>query len=83
MISLSPSYRRNEQGDRDKALVVIKKVVEMKGGNAAQDVVCLCGRIYKDKFNESNYKDIECRDEAIKWYVCGCTSVIGEIRHNT
>ena len=60
-------HRRNEPGDRDKALVVIKRVAEMKGGNAVQDVVCLCGRIYKDKFNESNYKDTLSRDEAIKW----------------
>lgn len=46
---------------------MIKKVAEMKGGSAIQDVVCLCGRIYKDKFYESNYKDTETRDEAIKW----------------
>ncbi|XP_067945661.1 mitogen-activated protein kinase kinase kinase 15-like isoform X2 [Watersipora subatra] len=60
--------RRNEPGDRDKALVVIKRVAEQMGGRNIQDVVCLCGRIYKDKFNESNYQDIEARDEAIKWY---------------
>ena len=48
-------------------MVVIKKVAEMKGGSSIQDVVCLCGRIYKDKFYESNYTDSESRDEAIKW----------------
>lgn len=59
--------RRNEPGDRDKALKVIKKVVDLKGGGNWQDVVCLCGRIYKDKFTESNYQDLESRDEAVTW----------------
>ena len=29
---------------------------------------CLCGRIYKDKYTETNYEDTESRDQAIHWY---------------
>ncbi|XP_066934989.1 mitogen-activated protein kinase kinase kinase 15-like isoform X2 [Clytia hemisphaerica] len=32
------------------------------------DLLCLAGRIYKDKYYASNFTDDKCRDEAIKWY---------------
>ena len=35
--------------------------------NHAPDFLCLCGRIYKDKFVDSSYKDVESRDKAIEW----------------
>ncbi|ESO93282.1 hypothetical protein LOTGIDRAFT_189920 [Lottia gigantea] len=59
--------RRNNVGDRDKALDVILKAIDMSD-NAVPDMICLCGRIYKDKFVESDYKDNEALDNAIKWY---------------
>lgn len=33
----------------------------------APDMFCLCGRIYKDMFLDSDYKDINSRDHAIEW----------------
>ena len=33
------------------------------------DHLCLAGRIYKDKFIESNYQDQDALVEAIKWYL--------------
>ncbi|XP_077976893.1 mitogen-activated protein kinase kinase kinase 15-like [Glandiceps talaboti] len=59
--------RRNKNGDRQKALAAILVALEMKE-NQVPDVFCLCGRIYKDQFTESNYEDMEARDQAIYWY---------------
>lgn len=35
--------------------------------NQVPDLLCLAGRIYKDKFIETNYVDKEARDQAIHW----------------
>ncbi|KAM6115950.1 LOW QUALITY PROTEIN: mitogen-activated protein kinase kinase kinase 6 [Phoenicopterus ruber ruber] len=59
--------RRNRAGDREKALSVLLPVVE-RGEGAAPDLLCLCGRIYKDMFIGSGLTDTETRDQAFYWY---------------
>ncbi|NXT45912.1 M3K6 kinase, partial [Pluvianellus socialis] len=59
--------RRNRGGDREKALGVLLPVVE-RGEGAAPDLLCLCGRIYKDMFIDSGFTDAEMRDRAFYWY---------------
>lgn len=58
--------RRNRAGDREKALAVLLPVVE-HGEGAAPDLLCLCGRIYKDMFIDSGFTDTEMRDQAFYW----------------
>ncbi|KAL7394286.1 hypothetical protein ABVT39_023678 [Epinephelus coioides] len=59
--------RRNQPGDRAKALEVILPIVE-PGVKVASDVYCLCGRIYKDMFMSSGFTDHSSRDQACYWY---------------
>ncbi|XP_004401571.1 PREDICTED: mitogen-activated protein kinase kinase kinase 15 [Odobenus rosmarus divergens] len=59
--------RRNNAGDREKALQVMLQVLQ-SCDHPAPDMFCLCGRIYKDIFLDSDYKDDTSRDNAIEWY---------------
>ncbi|XP_070606726.1 mitogen-activated protein kinase kinase kinase 15 isoform X2 [Erythrolamprus reginae] len=59
--------RRNIMGDREKALQVMLQVLQTCD-HPAPDMFCLCGRIYKDIFLDSDYKDNSSRDKAIEWY---------------
>ncbi|VDM39961.1 unnamed protein product [Toxocara canis] len=61
--------RRNKEGDRDRALETVLQIIsDNTDGTISPDVVCLAGRIYKDKFINSNYEDRESLDKAIEWY---------------
>ncbi|XP_063811803.1 mitogen-activated protein kinase kinase kinase 15 isoform X2 [Pseudophryne corroboree] len=59
--------RRNNAGDRDKALNVMLQVLQACD-HPAPDMFCLCGRIYKDTFLDSDCKDTISRGSAIEWY---------------
>ncbi|XP_078279497.1 mitogen-activated protein kinase kinase kinase 5-like [Rhinoraja longicauda] len=59
--------RRNQPGDREKALSVILPVMET-GAQISSDLYCLCGRIYKDIFISSNFTASESRDKSCYWY---------------
>lgn len=59
--------RRNSPGDREQALKVMLQVLP-SCEHPAPDMFCLCGRIYKDIFLDSDCKDTINRDNAIQWW---------------
>ncbi|KAL3093153.1 hypothetical protein niasHT_022603 [Heterodera trifolii] len=61
--------RRNKNGDRDKSLQTVEQIMETADYQMiSPDVICLAGRVYKDKFISSNYEDREALDKAVEWY---------------
>ncbi|CAI5442006.1 unnamed protein product [Caenorhabditis angaria] len=62
--------RRNLGKDRDLALQTVLRIIEGTTDKEAlsPDVVCLAGRIYKDRFIASNYEDRDSLNNAIEWY---------------
>ncbi|CAF2439607.1 unnamed protein product [Rotaria sp. Silwood2] len=62
--------RRNQNNDRDKALEILTRLCQTKKteNELSNDIICLCGRIYKDKYTESNCQDKDSLDKAIEWY---------------
>ncbi|XP_028967642.1 mitogen-activated protein kinase kinase kinase 15 [Galendromus occidentalis] len=59
--------RRKKEGDTDRALAVMEKALEKKE-NEIPDYLGLCGRIYKDKYLNSDCKDTDSLKKAIEWY---------------
>ncbi|CAB3405493.1 unnamed protein product [Caenorhabditis bovis] len=62
--------RRNHDGDRDLALSTVLNLINHTNDNEtlSPDIICLAGRIYKDKFIASNYEDRDSLNSAIQWY---------------
>ncbi|MBN3271004.1 M3K5 kinase, partial [Polyodon spathula] len=65
--------RRNLPGDREKALAIMLPLVQ-SDQQAASDMYCLVGRIYKDMFLDSHFTDLESRDSGAYWYKRGFES---------
>jgi hypothetical protein len=65
--------RRNQNGDRDKALSILESLCQTKKteNELSNDITCLCGRIYKDKYTESNCEDKFSLEKAFQWYQRG------------
>ncbi|XP_061843177.2 mitogen-activated protein kinase kinase kinase 5 [Nerophis lumbriciformis] len=65
--------RRNQPGDRQKALDIMLPLVEADE-QVASDIYCLVGRIYKDMFLESHFADTQSRDSGTHWFKMGFES---------
>lgn len=66
-LSCPPVFRRNQPGDRQRALDIMLPLVESEE-QVASDIYCLVGRIYKDMFQDSHYSDTPSRDSSIQWW---------------
>jgi hypothetical protein len=70
------SIRRNQNADRDKALEILESLMQTKKteNELSNDITCLCGRIYKDKYTESYCEDTVALEKALEWYQRGFTA---------
>jgi mitogen-activated protein kinase kinase kinase 5 len=69
LTQLAMAYnRRRQKGDSEWAQDVLLRTLLCDKRNWVPDTVCLCGRIYKDRFLSSNYEDKEALHKAIHWY---------------
>ncbi|XP_042544372.1 mitogen-activated protein kinase kinase kinase 6 [Dipodomys spectabilis] len=59
--------RRNKPGDREKALAVLLPLVQFEGP-VAPDLYCMCGRVYKDMFFSSGFREVGHLEQAYHWY---------------
>lgn len=59
--------RRHYLGDSDRALKMITTALDSKE-HQVPDSICLCGRIFKERFIESSYEDRDSLKNAIDWY---------------
>lgn len=66
-------FRRNQDGDRDKALDILQRLCTTKetASELTNDISCLYGRIYKDKFKQSGFEEQAFLKKAIEWYQRG------------
>ncbi len=66
-------FRRNQNVDRDKALEILESLMQTKKteNELSNDITCLCGRIYKDKYTESYCEDKYSLEKAYEWYQRG------------
>lgn len=64
------SFRRNRDDDREKALHTLEclRITKKTETELSTDITCLCGRIYKDKYMESNCQDQHSFEKTIEWY---------------
>ncbi|CAF1228609.1 unnamed protein product [Rotaria sordida] len=62
--------RRNQNDNLNKALNILEKLCTTNemDSELTNDISCLYGRIYKDKFKQTNYLNEEFLHNAIKWY---------------
>lgn len=70
MIVFQKFFRRNQDDDRVKALRILESLCRTKKTEIelSNDITCLCGRIYKDIYTESNCTDVNALEKAIEWY---------------
>lgn len=59
--------RRRNAGDSDRALQLITNALEIEE-HQIPDSICLCGRIFKERFIASSYEDRDSLRHAIDWY---------------
>lgn len=59
--------RRRNAGDSDRALQLITNALDSKE-HQIPDSICLCGRIFKERFIASSYEDRDSLKYAIEWY---------------